>query len=49
MDNDPDAALKGPEKITVHLEGQTLAFPGRVAVRLHGQLPSCRLKATASA
>ena len=37
MDNDPDAALKGPEKIAVHLESQALAhhamfpmFPGSI-------------------
>ena len=49
MDNDPDAALKSPKKIGVHLEGQSLAFPCRVAVQFHGQFPSCLLKATASA
>jgi len=56
MDNDPDAALKGAEKIAVHLEGQPFAFPGgigggrvQVTVRVHAQQPSCRLKATASA
>jgi hypothetical protein len=31
MDNDPGAALKGPEKITVHQEGQLLA---RAIVRI---------------